>query len=104
MKTTTPHENVSTQPPFVLFFTEILREYLKSKTGLPYAGKHMTVEMIEESRLVYFKKKVYIPDRLRRKTVKYYCHAYPDTPKETIRENCIWPEMDQDMDNYLQRM
>jgi hypothetical protein len=78
-----------------------LREFMQSKTGLPYKTKHMSIEILDGNKLMYFKNRVYIPVKLRKKTVKFYCGTFPNDAKATLRENCIWPEMDEDVDNYL---
>ena len=77
---------------------------MQSQTGLPNTAKNMSVMDIDGNKLVYFKKKVYIPVKLRRKTVKFYCESYPDDAHSTLRKNCIWPERDEDVDNHLKRI
>lgn len=75
-----------------------LRTFMKTKEGL-YDAKYMSLR--EESNvgnIVCFKKKIYVPLKLREKTIQYYKHEHsPDSVAlATLRKNCCWPDLEKD--------
>ena len=74
-----------------------LRHFMKTKEGL-FEPKHLSVREVEGGSLVLFKKKFYIPERLRSKTIQYYKNEYQTESKalEVLRKNCCWPELEKD--------
>lgn len=78
---------------------ELLREFITNQSG-PYDVKESKVKTIDDKNLVFFRKRIYIPKRLRRDTVKYYCTQFPGDSKDELARNCIWPELDEDFELY----
>jgi len=74
-----------------------LRQFMKTKEGL-FEPKYLSVREVEGGSLVLFKKKFYIPERLRSKTIQYYKNEYQTESKalEVLRKNCCWPELEKD--------
>jgi hypothetical protein len=75
-----------------------LRIFMKTKEGL-YDPKYMSIR--DESgagSIVCFKRKVYIPENLRTKTIKHY-KRYNENDSlalAAMRKNCCWPDMEKD--------
>jgi hypothetical protein len=80
-----------------------LRHFLKTKEGL-FDSKYMSLREVPGGNLVLFKKKIYIPEKLRSKTIQYYRDEYSGGEAlEKMRKNCCWPDMETDFcDAYSQ--
>lgn len=74
-----------------------LRLFMKTKEGL-YDTKYLSFRDENGSNIVCFKKKIYIPESLRAKTIKYYKrqHSNDREALAAIRKNCIWPDLEKD--------
>jgi hypothetical protein len=75
-----------------------LRQYMRTKEGL-YEAKYMSMRPVEAGgNIVCFKKRIYIPINLRRKTMDYYKrqNATDSQALEALRKNCIWPDLEKD--------
>jgi regulator of replication initiation timing len=77
---------------------KVLRKYMRTKEGL-YDGKYMSIRDENGSSIICFKKKIYIPENLRAKTIKHYkrCHTTTDSDAlAALRKNCCWPDLEKD--------
>lgn len=74
-----------------------LRHFMKTKEGL-YDSKYMSVREEKGGNIVCFKKKVYIPESLREKTILHYKRFHPSDTMAlaAIRKNCCWPDLEKD--------
>ena len=74
-----------------------LRHFMKTKEGL-YDSKYMTIREEKGGNLVCFKKKIYIPEKLREKTIRHYKkeHLSDVMALAALRKNCCWPELEKD--------
>lgn len=81
---------------------ESFQHYIKTKEGL-YPMKDMSVASVDTYRIVQFYKKVYIPIKLREKVIVHYENTYGIMAgTDKLKENCIWPDMDSDIQKYRQ--
>lgn len=64
-----------------------------------YPKKQMSVETVEGTKVVLFKKKLYIPEKLRQKTMSWYFDNYPDASAK-LAAHCTWPTQDKDVSEY----
>jgi len=74
-----------------------LRHFMKTKEGL-FDTKYMSLRAVDGGNLVMFKKKVYVPEKLRAKTIEYYKNEHDEESKalEVLRKNCCWPDLEKD--------
>jgi hypothetical protein len=74
-----------------------LRTYMKTKEGL-YDGKYMSLRPAAGGNIVCFKRRIYIPIKLRQKTIQHYKRHNTSESKalEALRKNCIWPDLEKD--------
>lgn len=74
-----------------------LRQFMKTKEGL-YDAKHMSIREENGSNIVCFRKKIYIPENLRSKTIKHYKRFHPtdDMALTALKKNCCWPDLEKD--------
>jgi hypothetical protein len=74
-----------------------LRQYMKTKEGL-YEAKYMSLRPAAGGNIVCFKKRIYVPATLRKKTIDYYkrYNATDSQALEALRKNCIWLELEKD--------
>jgi hypothetical protein len=74
-----------------------LRRYIKSKEGL-YDVKYMSTREENGNTIVCFKKKIYIPESLRSKTIKHYKRFHPtdEIALVALKKNCCWPDLEKD--------
>ena len=78
-----------------------LRHFMKHKEGL-FEPKYMSLREVSGGNLVLFKKKIYIPENLRSKTIQYYRAEYSDSEAlEKMRKNCCWPDMETDFSESI---
>lgn len=76
----------------------VLRHFMRTKEGL-FGIESMTIPDIDDCSIFCFHKKAYIPTALRAKTIQYYKTAHQDSEERalnTLKSNCIWPEMEHD--------
>ena len=80
-----------------------LRHFIKTKEGL-YDSKYMSIREEKGGSLVCFKKKIYIPLKLREKTIQYYKneHVTDSIALEALRKNCCWPDLEKDFFSQTQ--
>jgi hypothetical protein len=74
-----------------------LKDYLKTREGL-WDEKYLRVDQIDGHNIVCFHNKVYIPHKLRKKTLQYYRARNPVNPFVEMEKNCIWPDMESTLD------
>ncbi|GAX11780.1 hypothetical protein FisN_7Lh162 [Fistulifera solaris] len=84
---------------------KILKEYLLSKTGLPFSYKSMSIpdyqnEEGETKHLVCFDNRLYIPKKLRDATMEYYVQHHPYDSYTAMERHCIWPDCEEEMKEY----
>lgn len=74
-----------------------LRQYMKTKEGL-YEAKYMSLRPAAGGNIVCFKKRIYVPATLRKKTIDYYkrYNATDSQALEALRKNCIWEDLEKD--------
>jgi len=73
-----------------------LRHFMKTKEGL-FDPKYMSLREVDGGNLVLFKKKIYIPEKLRAETIEYYRSEHSESEAlEKMRKNCCWPDMEKD--------
>lgn len=78
---------------------KVLRNFMRYKTGL-YDAKYMSIQEVDGQQLFCFKKKAYIPARLRKRTIQHYKTQYSqDAALFAMRANCIWPDMETEFSN-----
>ena len=78
-----------------------LRHFMKTKEGL-FDSKYMSLREVSGGNVVLFKKKIYIPEKLRSKTIQYYRAEYSDSEAlEKMRKNCCWPDMETDYSDAI---
>lgn len=71
-----------------------LRHFMKTKEGL-FDPKYMSLREVDGGNLVLFKKKIYIPEKLRTKTIEYYRSQHSESEAlEKMRKNWCWPDME----------
>lgn len=76
---------------------DVFQKYIKTKEGL-YPMKKMSIHDVGSSTIVCFKNRVYIPEKLREKTIQHYQKAYSTSMyQDKIQEYCIWPNMERDI-------
>jgi hypothetical protein len=83
-----------------------LREYMKSnsKSGLPYTAKQTSIEILEGYKLLYFRKRVYIPATLRKATIQFYVATYGDNESlANLSKYCIWPDLEADYHDFVKK-
>ena len=70
---------------------------MKTKEGL-YESKYMSIREEKGGNLVCFKKKIYIPQALREKTIDFYKseHSTDSIALAALRKNCCWPDLEKD--------
>lgn len=61
-----------------------------------YPKSKMSVESVGDTSLVFFKSRVYIPEKLREKTLKWYFDSYGSNAKAKLSIHCIWPDQEKD--------
>jgi len=79
-----------------------LRDFMKTQKGLFPAG-HMDIKEIAGKKIVCFKNRIYVPLKLRDKTLAYYFDTYPKDPKRAMMKQCVWPELEKDFNEYKAR-
>lgn len=74
-----------------------LRHFMTTKEGL-YESKYMSILEIKGGNIICFKKKIYIPQSLRRMTIQHYKKDHPtdSAALEALRKNCCWPDLEKD--------
>jgi hypothetical protein len=74
-----------------------LRLFMKTKEG-PFDAKHLSIRNENSWSIVCFKNKIYIPERLRAKTIKHYKTSHPNDSSAlaALRKNCCWPDLEKD--------
>jgi hypothetical protein len=79
-----------------------LRRFMKTKTGL-YDVKFMSIREVDDQQIFCFKRKAYIPVKLRTTTIRYYKEQHADADDDdalaALTKNCIWPDLDVDFYN-----
>ena len=78
-----------------------LRRFMKTKTGL-FDAKSMSIREVEDQQILCFKKKAYIPARLRFKTIRYHKEQHADCEQDALaalKKHCIWLDMDMEFFN-----
>lgn len=67
-----------------------------------YPRKVMSIETIDGLKIVYFHRKIYVPEKLRPKTIMYYFNTYSPASqaKSKLKEYCIWPDIEKDIASY----
>ena len=78
---------------------ELLREFIQSQRG-PYSVDDSKIKQVDGRNLVFFHKRIYVPKRLRKEAIEYYCATYGDQALEQMEKNCIWPELETDFKQY----
>lgn len=76
-----------------------LREYMTKQVGL-YPAKVMGVEIYDEKKMITFKKKLYLPAKLRKKTMEHYKSTKGSDWRAAIKKNFIWLEIDEDVSSF----
>jgi predicted nucleic acid-binding Zn-ribbon protein len=84
---------------------KVLKEYLLSKTGLPFSYKSMSIPDYknddgETKHLVCFDSRLYIPKKLRDATMEYYVQHHPYDSYTAMERHCIWPDCEEEMKEY----
>lgn len=76
---------------------KVLRQFMKTKEG-PFDSKHLSIREESGSNIVCFKKKIYIPENLRSKTIRYYKRSHPTDSEAlaALRKNCCWLDLEKD--------
>ena len=54
---------------------DLIKEFIQERTG-PYTEAESKIKTIEGRNLVFFRKKIYIPKKLRKDTIHHYCNEY----------------------------
>ena len=74
-----------------------LRQFIKTKEGL-FDSKHMSIREENSSSIICFKKKIYIPENLRSKTIRYYKRSHPTDSEALVAllKNCCWLDLEKD--------
>lgn len=74
-----------------------LRNFMKTKEGL-FDSKHMSIRDEQGCNIICFRKKIYIPDKLRSKTIQYYkrLHHTDSEALTALRKNCCWLDLEKD--------
>lgn len=74
-----------------------LRQFMKTKEGL-FDSKHMSIREENGCSIICFKKKIYVPETLRSKTIRHYKRSHPtDSEAMTaLRKNCCWLDLEKD--------
>jgi DNA mismatch repair ATPase MutL len=80
-----------------------MRHFMRTQEGL-YDAKYMTIREETDGRLICFKNKIYIPLKLRDKTIQYYKseHATESLALAAMRKNCCWPDLEKDFFDHKQ--
>lgn len=76
---------------------EALRYFMKTKQGL-YDSKYLSIREEKGGNLVCFKNKIFIPHKLREKTIRHYKSEHPtdSIALAALRKNCCWPDLEKD--------
>ena len=76
---------------------KVLREFMKTKQGL-YDPKYLSLREVDEGNIVCFKRKIYIPKKLRDKSISHYKREFivESMALAALRKNCCWPELEKD--------
>jgi len=80
-----------------------MKEYMSSKsaTGGMYPRKAMSVDTVEGVKLVFFNKKLYLPEKLREKSMKWYFENYGTSVAKTkLVAHYTWPNQTMDISKY----
>lgn len=74
-----------------------LRHFMKTKEGL-YDSKHLSIREENGCSIICFKRKVYIPENLRAKTLRHYKRSHPTDSDAlaALRRNCCWLDLEKD--------
>jgi len=84
---------------------EALKEFLASSKATMYSKKAMSVEKKDGINLVFFNDKIYIPQRLRAKTMKWYFDNYgKESASQKLEAHCTWPEQESDVKEFAQTL
>ena len=71
-------------------------------TGM-YPKFSMSVKDVDGLKLVFFYKKLYVPEKLRTKTLQYYYDHHSAAEggwTRAMAKNVIWPSLDTDVTNF----
>jgi len=90
---------------------KILRDFLKEDNPTPlqttqlFPKKLMSIKEIDGHMIVHFKKRIYVPPKLREKTTKWFLDNHSkNLALLEMSNNFIWPKMEHDLDNiYTQK-
>jgi cell division septum initiation protein DivIVA len=76
--------------------------YLEGKSAGMYPKFSMSVRDVDGLKLVFFYKKLYVPEKLREKTLKYYHDKYSSDGSWTrvLAKQVIWPSLDADVTTF----
>ena len=74
-----------------------LRQFMKTKEGL-FDSKHLSIREENGCSIICFKRKVYIPENLRSKTLRHYKRSYPTDSDAlaALRRNCCLLDLEKD--------
>ena len=74
-----------------------MRHFMKTKEGL-FDSKQMSIREENGCNIICFRKKIYIPDSLRSKTIRYYKRSHPTDSEALValRKNCCWLDLEKD--------
>lgn len=76
---------------------KVLRHFMKTKEGL-FDSKHMSIREENGCNIICFRKKIYIPENLRSKTIRHYKRSHPTDSEAltALRKNCCWLDLEKD--------
>lgn len=76
--------------------------YLEGKSAGMYPKFSMSVKDVDGLKLVFFYKKLYVPEKLREKTLKYYHdkHSSDGSWTRVLAKQVIWPSLDADVTTF----
>ena len=73
---------------------------LEGKSAGMYPKFSMSVKEVDGLKLVFFYKKLYVPEKLRTKTLQYYYDNHNDDWTRVMAKHVIWPSLDTDVTNF----
>ena len=75
--------------------------YLEGKSAGMYPKFSMSVKDVDGLKLVFFYKKLYVPEKLRQKTLKYYHDKHGSGSwTRVLSKQVIWPSLDADVTTF----
>lgn len=84
----------------------VLKQYLKTKVGLPFRYKDLSIpeftspETGEVKHLVMFENRFYIPEKLRSSTLQYIVQKFPYDSVSAMEQHYIWPNCIEELKEF----